>query len=52
MSDVLKKIEFKSALAVRSNNVKPNMYLYTLPRKEIGDVSLERFKIRMPHYVK
>ena len=50
--DVLKKMEFKSAWAVRLNNVKPKMYLYALPRKQIGDISLERFKIKISHYEK
>lgn len=50
--DVLKKIGFKSAWALRSNNVKPKIYLYTLPRKVIKNVSIERFKIIISHYEK
>ena len=50
--DVLKKVNFKSAWALRLNNVKPKMYLYDLPRKGSRNVSLERFKIMISHYEK
>jgi peptidoglycan/xylan/chitin deacetylase (PgdA/CDA1 family) len=50
--DVVRKMGFESAWAVRPYNVKPKMDLYTLPRKGSGNVSLERFKITISDYEK
>jgi peptidoglycan/xylan/chitin deacetylase (PgdA/CDA1 family) len=50
--DVVRKMGFESAWAVRPYNVKPKMDLYTLPRKGSGNMSLERFKIIISDYAK
>jgi peptidoglycan/xylan/chitin deacetylase (PgdA/CDA1 family) len=50
--DIVRKIGFESAWAVRPYNVKPKMDLYTLPRKGSGNMSLERFKTVISDYAK